>query len=80
MYNKIKSLTCSLLLMLSYSATAADGDFTGNIKFMEKESNSIQFQRFDVPNTAKNFNSGIKVITKTKHLTFVEKLESARDK
>ena len=80
MYNKIKSLTCSLLLILSYSATAADGDFTGNIKFMAKESNPIQIQRFDVPNTAKNYNSGIKVITEIKHLTFVEKLESARDK
>ena len=55
MYNKIKSLTYSLLLMLSYSATAADGDFTGNIKFMAKDSNSIQIQRFDAPNTAKNF-------------------------
>ncbi|WP_242503880.1 hypothetical protein [Aliivibrio salmonicida] len=47
---------------------------------MEKESNPIQIQRFDVPNTAKNYNSGIKVITEIKHLTFVEKLESARDK
>ncbi|MUK50854.1 hypothetical protein [Aliivibrio fischeri] len=80
MKNKMKIPVCIVFLGLSYQVAAADGDFTGNIKFTEKGSNSIQLKHFILPNTSKNYNSGVKIVENIKQLTFMEKLESARDK
>ncbi|MDD9194429.1 hypothetical protein PVK62_01105 [Aliivibrio sp. S3MY1] len=77
---KIKILVYIVFLGLSNQVVAADGDFTGNIKFTEKGSNSIQLTHFILPNVPKNYNSGVKIVEHIKQLTFMEKIESARDK
>ena len=80
MKNKLKTIAYSILIFISYNATAADGHFTGDVKFGEKSQNTLKIQRFNESSTPKKYNSGITISGKSKQLTFQEKLASASDK
>ncbi|KAE8177671.1 hypothetical protein [Photobacterium carnosum] len=76
----IKAIIATAIIATSYTASARDGAFTGNISFNNHMDNTVSANHYIINSTADKSHSGIVLTTKNTHMTFSEKLLSAADK
>ncbi|WP_408901405.1 hypothetical protein [Photobacterium piscicola] len=68
------------IIATSYTASARDGAFTGNVSFNNKANNTVVARHYAVNGTTDKSHSGIVITNKNTQMTFAEKLLSAADK
>jgi Ni/Co efflux regulator RcnB len=76
----IKAIIATTIIATSYTASARDGAFTGNVSFNNQANNTVVARHYAVNGTADKSHSGIVVTNKNTQMTFAEKLLSAADK
>ena len=76
----IKAIIATAIIATSYTASARDGAFTGNVNLNNQANNSVVASHYAVNGTADKSHSGIVVMNKNSHMSFNEKLLSAADK
>ena len=69
------------IIATSYTASARDGAFNGNVSFnSQTTNNAVVATHYSVNGTADKSHSGIVVTNKNAHMSFNDKLLSAADK
>ncbi|OBU47186.1 hypothetical protein AYY26_11025 [Photobacterium phosphoreum] len=76
----IKAIIATTIIATSYTASARDGAFTGNVNLNNQANNSVVASHYAVNGTADKSHSGIVITNKNSHMSFNEKLLSAADK
>jgi hypothetical protein len=75
----IKAIIATAVIATSYTVSARDGDFTGNVN-LNQQDNSVVINHYAVNDTVDESHSDIVVTNKNTEMTFEEKLRSAADK
>ncbi len=76
----IKAIIATAIIATSYTTSARDGAFTGNVSFNNQANNAVVASHYAVSGTADKSHSGIVVTNKNSHMSFNDKLLSAADK
>lgn len=76
----IKAIIATAIITTSYTASARDGAFTGNVSFNNKANNTVAARHYAVNGTTDKSHSGIVITNKNTQMTFAEKLLSAAGK
>ncbi|PSV24072.1 hypothetical protein [Photobacterium kishitanii] len=76
----IKYVFLIVISLTSYTVSAKDGDFMGNVRFDKTKSNNVSLQRYMVNGSADKSHSGVLLKRTADMLTFQQKLLSAADK
>ncbi|MEC6814507.1 hypothetical protein [Photobacterium toruni] len=76
----IKAIIATAIIATSYTSSARDGAFTGNVHFNNQANNAVVTNHYAVNGTADKSHSGIVVTKKNSHMSFNDKLLSATDK
>ena len=76
----IHAFLITVISLVSYTASAKDGDFMGTVSFDKSASNTISLQRYMKKTSIDQSYTGVLIKQKATMLTFQEKLLSAADK
>ncbi|WP_297480194.1 hypothetical protein [uncultured Photobacterium sp.] len=76
----IHAFLITVISLVSYAASAKDGDFMGTVSFDKAATNTISLQRYMKKASIDKSYSGVLIKQKVTMLTFQEKLLSAADK
>ena len=76
----IKAIIATAIIATSYTVSARDGAFTGNVSFNNQASNAVVASHYTVNGTADKSHSGIVITNPNTQMSFTEKLLSAADK
>ncbi|WP_318445090.1 hypothetical protein [Photobacterium leiognathi] len=80
MNTMIKATLTAVIIATSFTASAKDGAFTGNVQFDAPQNTATSACHYAVNGTADKSHSGIVITTANTKMTFAEKLLSAADK
>lgn len=76
----INAFLITVISLVSYTASAKDGDFMGTVSFDKPTTNTIMLQRYMKKSSIDKSHSGVLIKQKVTMLSFQEKLLSAADK
>ncbi|MEC6822895.1 hypothetical protein VXS02_05545 [Photobacterium piscicola] len=76
----INAFLITVISLVSYTASAKDGDFMGAVSFDKPTTNTIMLQRYMKKSSIDKSHSGVLIKQKVTMFSFQEKLLSAADK